>query len=252
MVQIFFVTAVLFSVSILLIFIHDLFTQIDYFKIQAFEIKGNHQLTNEDILTQAKISKMDNLLDLNLSVVRKRLLAHPWIETAQITRNMPDGLTVEITEHHPEAILKIEDDFFIISNKGVIFKPLTDADPKNLPVITGISFSDIPVADFDASDRFKAVQNVLEMGRSAEALLPNREIKKISVDSEIGLTIYAFEPSLSIQIGYDNYPQKYKNLKHIADHLKDNKLHFQVSAIDLRDLDQIIVTPVNSKHPHQG
>lgn len=252
LIQIFFVTAALFFVSILLIFIHDIFTQTNYFKIQDVEINDINQLDEEEILKQAKVSKDDNLLDLKLNLIRKRLLAHPWIENVEVLRKMPDRLVINVTEYRPEAIINIEDEFFMLSNKGVLFKPFTDSDPYNLPVITGMSYSDIPVADLSASDQFQAVRTVLGMGRGSEALLPNPEIQKISVDRELGLTVYAFDPLLSIRIGYDHYPEKYENLERIFNYLKNRKSRFQASAIDLSDLDQIVVTPINSKDPHQG
>jgi cell division protein FtsQ len=243
-------TAVLMSV--LLIFVHDLFTQTNYFNIKNIDIKGLCYLPEKDIMEQSGITKGDNILGVNLNLARKKLLAHPWIEKVQVSRLFPGGIIIDITEYQPEAIAKIKDEQYLLSSKGVLFKSLTDSDPTNLPIITGLSYSDIPVANLPASDQFEAVRKVLKMGRSSMALIPASKIKEIKMDGELGLALILIEPSLLIQIGYEHYPEKYQNLTRVFKYLKNGNEQIQISEIDLSDLNQIVVTPTISKKSHQS
>ena len=238
--------------SVLLIFVHDLFTQINYFNIKHIDIKGLYYLSEEDIMKQAGIAKGNNILGINLNLVRKKLLVHPWIEKVQVSRKFPDGIMIDITEYQPEAIAKIRDKQYLLSRKGVIFKSLADPDPTNLPIVTGLSYSDIPVANLSASAQFEAVRKVLKMGRSSMALIPANKIQEIQMDSELGLTLKVIEPSLLIQIGYEYYPEKYQNLRRVLEYFKKENEQIQVSEIDLSDLNQIVVTPAISKKSHQS
>jgi hypothetical protein len=117
-------------------------------------------------------------------------------------------------------------------------------------MVTGISYSDIPVASLPASTQFEAVRKVLKMGRSAKALIPTKEIREIRMDGELGLTLEAFTPSLLIQIGYENYSEKYENLKRVLKYFKNKQI--QISEIDLSDLNQIVVTPEITEKSHQS
>lgn len=245
-------SAAVVLVSLFLIFVHDLFTQADYFAIRTIDVTGVRHLTAGEVIGKAKVATGDNLLGVNLILIRKRLQQHAWIEAVQVSRKIPDGLLINVTEYRPEAIVEIEDQRYLISNEGVLFKSAMDSDPKNLPLVTGISYTDIPVADLPASIQFEAVLEVLRMGRKTSSFLPIRQIRQIHMDRELGLTLDAFDPSLLIQIGYEHYPQKYQNLNRILDYLKKENAQIQVSAIDLRDLDEIVVTPAKSEDPHQG
>jgi cell division protein FtsQ len=239
-------------VSAALIFVHDLFTQTHYFDMKKIDIKGLRHLTKEDIMQHSGLAKGDNILGINLNLIRKKLLAHPWIEGVQVSRLFPDGMIIAVKEYCPEAIVKIENSAYLLSSEGVIFKSLMASDPKNMPIITGFSYSDIPVADFPASIQFKAVREVLKMGRSSRSIIPAKKINEIRMDGELGLTLNAFTPSLLIQIGYEHYPEKYQNFKRILGYLKNENEPMKVSEIDLSDLNQIVVTPVNSKRSHQS
>jgi cell division protein FtsQ len=238
--------------SVGLIFVHDLFTQTHYFDLKKIDIKGLQHLSQKDIMLQSGLAKGDNILGINLNLIRKKLLAHPWIEGVQVSRLLPDSIIIAIKEYHAEAIVKIENSAYLLSTNGVLFTPLMPSDPKNMPIITGFSYSDIPVANFPASFQFKAASEVLKMGRSSSSIIPAKKIKEIRMDGELGLTLNAFTPSLQIQIGYEHYPEKYQNFKRILGYLKNENEPIKVSKIDLGDLNQIVVTPVNSKRSHQS
>ncbi len=242
----------LIATSIILIFIHDFFTQTQYFSIQEIKISGTEHLTCEKILDLTGVTIGDNLFGINLKRIRNKILTDPWIKGVQISRKIPDGIWIDIVEHTPEAIAKIENEIYLLNREGELFKTFGVADPRDLPVITGISYTDIPVANFLPSNQFAAVRKVLELGRTEEALIPSEKIRQIHIDRELGLTLEVFEPAISIQIGYGNYSQKYDNLQRVLAYFKDRKEQIRFNAVDLRDLDQIVVTPATTESPRQG
>ncbi|MDP4978978.1 MAG: FtsQ-type POTRA domain-containing protein, partial [Desulfobacterales bacterium] len=89
------------AVSAFFILVHDILTQCDYFKISRLTIEGAQRLTEKEIAQQAQVGKGVNILAVNLSLVRKRLLAHPWIAEAGVSREIPSGLSNRIKEHTP-------------------------------------------------------------------------------------------------------------------------------------------------------
>lgn len=235
-----------------MIFMHDFFTQTHFFSIKEIDLKGAKYISLKDVLKQAGVTKGDNLLSINLNSIRKRLLAHPWIEDVQVSRNIPDGLQIQLTEYQPEAIAKVENELYLMNDKGILFKAATESDPKNLPLITGLKYTDIPILHLRASSQFETARKVLLMGRETSSLIPQNKIRKIIVDSDLGITLEAFEPSVLIRIGHKHYPEKYNNLKRVLKSLKNQNEQIQASFIDLSDLEQIVVTPVNLESPHQG
>ncbi len=236
------VGTILFLASFLFIFSYDFITQCDYFKAESLTVTGANRLTEEQVLLQSQITEGINILSVNLSRVRKRLLAHSWIEEAEVSRELPTGISIRIKEQQPLAILDLGRKF-IINTHGEVFKEMDASDHCRLPVIGGLEFSDINVRGESRSVPFNAVMTILALGKKPESILPCRLIKRIRVDREMGLTIYAFDRIKAIKIGYDDYPNKYEMLKNVLFYLKKNGNFSHLESIDLNDLNRIVVNP---------
>jgi len=234
-------TALVF-VSLLFVFSYDFLTQCDYFKAKGLVVIGTHRLTQDQVLQQANITNSVNIFSVNLSKVRKRLLAHSWIEDAEVRRELPSGINIRIKEQEPLAVLDLGRKF-IINTQGEIFKEMNKADHCTLPMISGLEFSDIHVKGELRSIPFDAVMKILGLGQEPESVLPYSLIKKIHVDREIGLTIYAFDHIREIKIGYNNYPDKYAMLKDVLFYMEKNGGFSRLESIDLNNLNRIVVNP---------
>lgn len=245
------VVAALQLVSFLFLFSYDFLTQCDYFRAEKLVVTGADRLSEKQILQQAQITKGINILSVNLSMARKRLLAHSWITEAEVSRDLPSEINIRIKEQKPLAILDLGRKF-LINTSGEIFKEMAVSDPDQLPIVSGLEFSDINVRDKPRSIPFKAVMNVLELGKKSNSVLPYKLIKRIQVDREMGLTIYAFERIKVIKIGYNDYPNKYARLKNILAHLKKRRGFSHLKSIDLNNLNRIVVNPTKRKSPAGG
>ena len=262
---------VLAATSTLFVFVHDFVTQCDYFKAQTLTIEGHERLSQKQIADQAQVRKGMNILAINLTVVRKKLLAHPWIAEAEVNREIPSGLRIRIKEHAPLAIVDLGHKF-LINEKGEIFKEWTTEDPDHFPMVTGLQMADVaaydrheqretihpvypaPAVDHANSAHYHyspldAVMHVLRLGQDSKSVLPNRLIRQIRVDREIGLTLHAGTQVGIIKLGYHQYPHKYSMLKHIIMVLNKRQTLPVFDRIDLNNLNRIVVSPRRSKAP---
>ena len=108
-------------VSVLFLFLYRELTEWNYFETKKIMVTGNSRVSEKEILIQAGVEPGTNLVSLNLSAVRKRLLAHPWIEEAQVEWRVPSAISINIKEHQPLAIFDI-DQKYTIDVQGKIFK----------------------------------------------------------------------------------------------------------------------------------
>jgi len=243
------------------ILIHEMVTQCDYFAAEEITIEGTRRLTYEQVARQARVRAGDNILSVNLSLVRKRLLAHPWIADAEVSREIPSRLIIRVREHTALAVVDFGQKF-LINHQGRIFKPCTPEDPQDLPVIRGLDLADLeiygrlasppPARAAVESAPFRAVMQVLELGQQQGSILPNHLIRQISVDRQIGLTIYAFDRLKAISLGYSDYMAKYHMLAKLFSYLKRQRSIFDFDRIDLNNLQRIVVNPVKIESPEQG
>jgi cell division protein FtsQ len=234
------------SMSIFFIFGHDLLTKCSYFECKQFIIEGLEHLSEKQIKKQADFEDGINILSFNLHVARKKLLNHPWIAQAQVGREFPDTIFIRITEHKPLAVLDLGEKL-ILNKDGLIFKKLESDDPENLPVISGLLYSDIATIQEAGSIRFKSVMEVLKLGSEPDSVVPNDMIRRIDVDRQIGLSLHTSDQEKMIKLGFDNYSEKYAQLKKVIFQLKDQYIFNDYNCIDLINPDRIVVYPAKNE-----
>lgn len=228
--------------SLSFIFSYDVFTQCDYFKSRRIVIEGVHRLDREQVLKQAGIRPGVNILAVNLPLLRKRLLAHPWVAEAQVQRQLPDTLILRIREHRSMAVVDLGRRF-LINRDGRIFKTLEASDPAHLPVITGLDFRDFSPQGLPPTRPFKAVMTVLQLGSTPKSVLPNGKIRCIKVDRDCGLTLFAMDRRKAIRLGFEEYAGKYRRLTRILEFLEKNAEVLDFSWIDIHNINRVVVSP---------
>jgi len=189
--------SVVSAVSLICIFGYDCLTQSDYFRAETITVEGNQILSEEEVIKETLVKPGDNILSINLSMVRKRLMANTWIAEAEVVRKIPSGIVVRIKEHKPLAVLDLGKEF-LLNDHGEIFKEKTTTDPENLPLVKGLKFSDLSLSGARISPSFNALMTVLKLGMKPESILPNSSITLINVDREIGLTVFAFDKTINL------------------------------------------------------
>jgi len=229
--------------SISLIFIHDLLTQCDYFRAEDIKISGGKRLSDQEVLKYAGIQRGDNILSINLSLARTRLMDHPWIEDVEIRRELPSGISVRVREHSALAVLDMGRKF-LINHKGEIFKENEVSDPKNLPYVCGLDYSDLNASDKKRSVPLSAVLEWLLIESKESFILPEMKIEKITVDREIGITLQISGGVRSICLGYNDYSSKKNRLRRIVRYLRNRSQLKEIQSINLINPDRVILRPV--------
>jgi hypothetical protein len=94
-------------------------------------------------------------------------------------------------------------------------------------------------------DPYSAVMNVLSLGKNPYSMLPNKMIKKIHVDREIGVTLFVDEKVgiRAVKLGYGDYKNKYLRLKEVTLYMKNSYNVNFFDSIDMVNESRIVVNP---------
>lgn len=261
------VAATVVFVSLVFVFVHDVFTQSEHFQAQRIDVEGGQRLSPQAILAQAGVPPGINVLSVNLAAARKRLLAHPWIAEAEIQREIPATLRIRIREHVGAAVVDVGRKF-LLNPRGELFKEWESTDPDDLPIVSGLALADLravdrsaavgglavfeseaPAASLPVSRPMDAVLQVLTLGRDPAGVLPTRELRAIRVDRELGLTLVAYAESRAIRLGFNDYPAKYHLLQELLAFFRAQANVADFERIDLTDMNRVIVNPVRAEIP---
>lgn len=238
--KLFAVVALMMGFSALFMAGYAAVTRTDYFRADAIKVKGLSRLGKDIVLAQAGIRKGDNLLALNLSLVRKRLLAHPWIAAAFVAREIPGTIRIEITENQALAVLDLGRKF-LINTHGRIFKEYNPDDPRDLPLVTGMAYWDISLGDDALSPVMAAVVEVLRLSRTRESAIAYAQIRQVHVDPELGVSLRVWEDQRLIKLGCANFEDKYRRIGKLLPYLKHSPRWRGFESIDANNPDRIVV-----------
>ena len=264
--------------SLLLILAYDAVTQSSYFEAQTITVQGNQRFSKETILRRAGLKLRDNILSVNLNMLRCKLISHPWIAGAEIERELPDAIHIQVRERVAIAIVDLSrparlaahegagvwTKLFYLDESGEIFKPVDPSDKVRVPVVTGLALSDIDFNDESRSRFFRAAMEVLRLSRFHQEAIPLQTFERVHVDRETGLTLYTlFSPrnlpvtpastgkaetreqasrtSVAIKVGFGDYGLKYSRLGDIVSYLKKEGGFLNLQSIDLNDSDRVVV-----------
>ena len=103
------------------------------FQIQNISFQGNNVLSDAQILEWLGPVKGENLIGIDLAELSQRLSENPWIQSASIRRNFPQGLEFKLTERVPYARIK-KDQIYLVDGFGVTLSPEIP-EYKHLPLI---------------------------------------------------------------------------------------------------------------------
>jgi cell division protein FtsQ len=225
------------------IFTYAVITQWDHFKARTIQITGNRHLTEAQVLELAGIVREQNILAVNLGLVRKRLLSHGWIADAAVNRKLPDGLGITIREHTPTAVVAIGPGF-LMDARGRVFKKLGPGEARQLPVVSGLRYADIAVAGEPATPSMRAVVDLIAMNRGSAAVIPGIRLQRIHADRETGLTLTVAGRPATIKIGYDRYAEKLHMLNLINQYAARSPDLTTIETVDLNNISRIVLGPV--------
>lgn len=187
------------------------------FATHEIALDGATRLAREEILETAGLALEQNAFEVSPEMARTRLLSHPWIASATVTRRLPDSYQIEISEHRAVAMLALSD-LYLVADDASVFKKHSQGDPADLPVITGI--------DTDAYKRDPTFRTTVLV--SAIALLHDyrdvglwrsEPIAEIHADPDASLSLYVGSDAVRVRLGRRPFRKKLRRFRKVLDRL---------------------------------
>lgn len=212
---------------------YRVFLTTSYFNLKEIVVTGEKRVKREEIINLSGARIGANILAMDLKRLAERVESQPWIEMANVRRVLPRGLSIEVKEREPFAILKT-DTLFYMDRGGKPFKELDNDDVAGYPLITGLSKIEIE-RDELARD---AVMKTFEFIETEAGGWPrDLAISEIVVSRSQGITVLS--DNVAVKIGFGEYKVKIERLKRVlADLTAKGKT---VEYVDLTYTGQVVV-----------
>ena len=107
------------------------------FEIRHVEVTGTREMPRLPVYDAALSGPSNAMLNVDLSAIRTRLLALPWVADASVARRLPDTLSITIVERRPVALWQHRHRFALIDINGQVLPTPKLARFAALPVVVG-------------------------------------------------------------------------------------------------------------------
>lgn len=108
------------------------------FSVREIRVEGNQRRTPNQIAERAGVDKGRNIFTVEEDAAKTAIEADPWIERAEVHVELPNAVSIIVTEREARAVSVIDGKLYLTDTSGEVFKELGDNDPRDLPVVTGI------------------------------------------------------------------------------------------------------------------
>ena len=105
--------------------------------INQVSVTGFKNTLSDDIFQALRTDQAGSILVYDTAAARLRLQNLAWVQSAQVTRALPDGLTVTLRERTPFAVWQYHQLMFLIDAEGRTLEPTSRGEHKQLPLVVG-------------------------------------------------------------------------------------------------------------------
>jgi cell division protein FtsQ len=187
-----------------------------YFAVREVVVRHRGQLPADAIRAIAGVVPGTNVWSVDCAAVKERLLAQGWIRTADVRRDLPNRIVIQVREYRPAAILALADEspgLYYLAASGRIFAPVSPGDGRDLPYVTGLGRSALGGGDaFGPRAVHRALALLRHADRQHRAL---GAVSEVHVDRVAGLTLMPVHPAMPIAIGWGQYDEKLARLAEV-------------------------------------
>lgn len=221
--------------------------------LQAIEVAGTRHVLPAQVREKFAADRGVSVLRVPLEARRAAIEEIPWVAQARVSRALPDGLRVEITERTPVAFLRMNTDLALVDAEGVILeRPLEGS--FRFPVVTGLSeITPREVRRERMQEFIKFLDAISAVRPGAADLVSEMDLRDAS-DLRATLTSLPQlgdpQASVLVHFGAGDYGHKFRVL---LDNLAEWRAQVgRVDSVDLRFDNQVVVNPEQSKAAASG
>lgn len=168
-VPFFFIVCILFCLGFLGFMGYRTVTASEFFDVKAIDIRGGDNVKSENVekLVRAETEKT-GVWKADLSAVKVEVEKITVVKSATVSRVLPDGIRVDITERVPKAVVRIDGGDFWADEDGIVLGEVDKSKPYPSFVIYGWERDKSERAQENNKDRVKMYSEMMEDWRELE------------------------------------------------------------------------------------
>lgn len=201
------------------------------FGIRTVLVDGNRRLSAEDIATRGGVSIGRNIFEVDLETAGATIANEPWIEKAIVTRRLPSTVNISVVEREAWAVASIGGELYLVTRDGDPFKRVSEGDPFDLPVITGIAPEKVSEDRTGVVNAFRRALDVVEdMDRAG--ISKRYPIQEVHLERDGTLVMTIGKDAIALHLGQSRFREKIEQASRVLSELGRRKAQPSVIFLD--------------------
>lgn len=177
------------------------------FVVNEIVATGGSRRGSEDIASIAGVSKGQNIFSIDLEKARARLAADPWIESAELTRRLPDLVSIRVVEREAAGIVAMSEGTYLVTRDGAIIKRVEAGDPLEYHIVTGVTLKSLTD---DREEATRTIRHALDLAYDYDRspLAQRSPVEEVHLEPNGDLTLVVGKSGVVVRMGNAPYRRK--------------------------------------------
>ena len=207
-------------------------------------VEGNRYVSREEVLGALGLPLTGNrhlgtnVFRISLDTRRRLVETLPWVRTASVTRILPQGLLVHITERTPVAFASVGGHVSLVDDEGTVLeKPENGA--FDFPVISGLE----SLSSVDERHARMALYQEFIRQLGEEAPRTGWIISEVDLtdSEELKALLIRGQQTIQVHFGRQSFLERFRSFLTLLPELE--KANPKLDSVDLQYRNQIVVNP---------
>jgi cell division protein FtsQ len=207
-IPLFFIACILVCLGFLGVMGYRTVTASEFFDVKKIDVRGVSRSSRDEIeKIVAGQTEMSGVWNADITAIKDRIEKLMFVKSAAVSRVLPNGVRVDVTERVPQAIVRLGSGDFLVDGEGVVLTTVAKPEEKLPFAMRGWDESKTEKAAKDNIERVKLYQKMLEEWQSYELAARVKEVnlsdmhdpKAIVEDSGV---------NVPIAVGKDTYAKR--------------------------------------------
>ena len=220
-----------------------------FFQIRTVETRGASRASVDDIKTVVRRDVSETgVWRADLEQLSKHLERLPWVRTAVVTRVLPDGIRVRITEREPKAVVRTSAGRFIwVDDDAVYLGEMAPTDQMPAFFLRGWNEDDSTAAQTENRER---VGKFLELQRDWSAQGISERVSEVNLLDlrDVRVQLAGDDSQIEVRLGSQDQGTRLGKALTVLDAQRQTARGPLISYIDLTQGKRAIVGLVTGNH----
>jgi cell division septal protein FtsQ len=208
-----------------------------YFSVREIKVTSGERIGGSEIVAMAGLSHGMNLWRVDTQKIEREISRHPWVKRAQVRREFPHRVVIQVEERSAKGILFLGK-FYYIDEDGNVFQEMKEGEKTDLPLLSGFDRQEL---------RYHSTPEKIQAALRLSDEMAHRQLPVSEMRFAKGsLVLYLASYPVVLHMGWGDWEQKLANLDRILAEWKGKET--RLASLNLSFHNQVVLRLRKNSH----